>query len=206
VEYVPKRLEEYAESFTTAGADVFGRLERETRETQQAAGMMVGPLEGAFLSFVVRLKQPRRVLELGTFTGWSSIAMASALPEGATIVSCDVNEETTAVARRYAEDAGLDGRIEYRVGPALEALAELDGPFDLVFIDADKGGYVAYYEAVLPKLAADGVILADNTLFGLADGETAGHIMRFNEHVRDDPRVECVLLTIREGVTLIRRR
>jgi predicted O-methyltransferase YrrM len=206
VEYVPKRLEEYAESFTTAGGEVFARLERETRETQPSAGMMVGPLEGAFLSFVVRMTRPRRVLEIGTFTGWSSIAMASALPEGATLVTCDVNAATTVLARGYAEEAGVADRIEYRVGPALETLAELDGPFDLVFVDADKGGYVDYYEAVLPKLADGGLILADNTLFGLADGEIARQIQRFNEHVRDDPRVECVLLTIREGVTLIRRR
>ncbi len=172
---------------------------------------MVGPLEGAFLAFVVHLKQPRRVLEIGTFTGWSSIAMAEALPPGGTIVSCDVNEETTAIARRYAEEAGVADRIDYRVGPALELLPQLDGPFDLVFIDAWKHDYVAYYEAVLPLLADDGVILADNTL---ADGrvlEPAGSpnaavIAHFNDHVRADPRVECVLLTIRDGVTLIRRR
>jgi caffeoyl-CoA O-methyltransferase len=203
---LPEQIESYAERFTTAGADVFERLEAETRETQQAHQMMVGPLEGAFLSFLVTLKQPRRVLEIGTFTGWSSIAMALALPPGATVVSCDVNEETTAVARRYAEEAGVADRIDYRVGPALETLATLEGPFDLAFVDADKGGYVDYYEAVLPKLADGGVIAADNTLAGLRGGPSAEAITRFNEHVRADPRVECVLLTIRDGVTLIRLR
>jgi caffeoyl-CoA O-methyltransferase len=205
VEYVPRRLEEYAERFTTVHSDVFDRLRDET-SALPSAGMSVGPLEGAFLSFMVFLKQPRRVLEIGTFTGWSSIAMASALPPGASLVTCDVNEETNAIARRYAEEAGVADRIEYRIGPAIETLASLDGPFDLVFIDADKAGYVDYYEAVLPKLAEGGVMLADNTLFGLADGEIAKHIARFNEHVREDDRVEAVLLTIREGVTLIRRR
>jgi caffeoyl-CoA O-methyltransferase len=205
VEYVPRALEDYAERFTTVHADVFDRLREET-SARPNAGMMVGPLEGAFLSFMVFMKQPRRVLEIGTFTGWSSIAMASALPSGATLVTCDVNEETTAIARRFAEEAGVADRIEYRLGPALETLAQLDGPFDLVFVDADKAGYVDYYEAVLPKLADGGVILADNTLFGIGDGEVAQHIERFNEHVRADDRVECVLLTIREGVTLIRRR
>jgi caffeoyl-CoA O-methyltransferase len=205
VEYVPRRLEDYAAQFTTGGAEVFERLARETSSLPNAA-MSVGAVEGAFLSFVVFMKQPQRVLEIGTFTGWSSIAMASALPDGATLVTCDVNEETTAIARRYAEEAGVAGRIDYRVGPAVETLATLDGPFDLVFVDADKAGYVDYYEAVLPKLADGGVILADNTLFGLDDGEVASSIQRFNEHVRDDARVESVLLTIREGITLIRRR
>jgi caffeoyl-CoA O-methyltransferase len=205
VEYVPRRLEEYAEEFTTVRADVFDRLRAETSALPNA-GMSVGPLEGAFLSFMVFAKQPRRVLEIGTFTGWSSIAMASALPPGGTLVTCDVNAETTEIARRYAEEAGVADRIDYRLGSAIETLAGLEGPFDLVFIDADKRGYVEYYEAVLPKLADGGVILADNTLFGLADGEIAEHIGRFNEHVRRDERVEAVLLTIREGITLIRRR
>jgi caffeoyl-CoA O-methyltransferase len=205
VEYVPQRLEQYAEQFTTARSAVFDRLREETSALPNA-GMSVGPIEGAFLSFMVFLKQPQRVLEIGTFTGWSSIAMASALPRGGSLVTCDVNEETTAIARRYAAEAGVADRIEYRLGPAIDTLASLDGPFDLVFIDADKGGYVDYYEAALAKLAPDGVILADNTLFGLADGEIADHIERFNEHVRADDRVETVLLTIREGVTLIRKR
>jgi caffeoyl-CoA O-methyltransferase len=205
VEYVPQRLEEYAEQFTTARSAVFDRLREETSVLPNA-GMSVGPIEGAFLSFMVFLKQPQRVLEIGTFTGWSSIAMASALPRGGSLVTCDVNEETTKIARRYADEAGVADRIEYRLGPAIDTLASLAGPFDLVFIDADKGGYVDYYEAVLPKLAPDGVILADNTLFGLADGAIAEHIERFNEHVRADDRVEAVLLTIREGVTLVRRR
>jgi caffeoyl-CoA O-methyltransferase len=205
MEYVPQRLEEYAERFTTARSAVFDRLRDETSALPNA-GMSVGPIEGAFLSFMVFLKQPRSVLEIGTFTGWSSIAMASALPRGGSLVTCDVNGETTAIARRYADEAGVADRIDYRLGPAIETIASLDGPFDLVFIDADKGGYVDYYEAVLPKLAPDGVILADNTLFGLAKGEIAEHIERFNEHVRADDRVEAVLLTIREGVTLVRRR
>ena len=209
---IDPRIERYAEEHSTPPPELFERLAAETHGTYADPQMMVGPLEGAFLAFVVHLKQPRRVLEIGTFTGWSSIAMAAALPPGGTIVSCDVDEETTAVARRYAEEAGVVDRIDYRLGPALELLAELDGPFDVVFIDAWKRDYVAYYEAVLPLLADDGVILADNTL---ADGRVfestdsssyVAAIVRFNDHVRADPRVECVLLTIRDGVTLIRKR
>jgi caffeoyl-CoA O-methyltransferase len=203
-------IEVYADAHSTPPAELFERLGAETRETQNAPQMMVGTLEGAFLSFVVGMKKPRRALEIGTFTGWSSIAMASALPEGATLVSCDVNEETTAIARRYAEEAGVADRIEYRLGPAKETLGSLEGPFDLVFIDADKDGYIDYYETVLPKLAGDGVILADNTLASgnviAPNGPMSEAIARFNDHVRADERVECVLLTIRDGITLIRKR
>jgi caffeoyl-CoA O-methyltransferase len=165
--------------------------------------MSVGALEGAFLRFLVAMKKPRTVLEIGVFTGWSSIEMARALPAGGRIIALDVNEETTAVARRYAEEAGVADRIEYRIGPALETLDELDGPFDLVFLDARKDEYLAYYESVLPKLAEGGTILADNTLFGL-DEEHA--LAEFNKKILADERVECVLLPIREGVTLIQRR
>lgn len=205
--YIPDETEAYAERYTSARAELFDRLAEETRATQNAPQMMVGHVEGAFLSFLVSMTRADRVVEVGTFTGWSSIVMAGSLPPGGSIVSCDINEETTAVARRYAEEAGVADRIDYRLGPAVETLATLDGPFDLAFIDADKGGYIDYYEAILPKLAPDGVIAADNTLFGLdRDGENAQAISRFNEHVLHDERVEAVLLPFREGVTLIRRR
>ncbi len=208
--WIDEAIERYAEEHSTPAPALFERLAEETRATQNAPQMMVGQLEGAFLSFVVGLREPRLVLEIGTFTGWSSIAIASALPTGGRIVTCDVNEETSAIARRYAEEAGVADRIEYRLGPAIETVATLDGPFDLVFIDADKEGYVDYYEAVLPKLAEHGVILADNTLANGdvldPNGPMSVAIARFNEHVRADARVECVLLTVRDGVTLIRRR
>jgi predicted O-methyltransferase YrrM len=207
VPYVPDEVEEYARRYTSARADVFDRLGAETEETQDAPQMMVGTIEGAFLAFLVGMTQASRVLEVGTFTGWSAIAMARALPPGGRLISCDINEETTAVARRYAEEAGVADRIDFRVGPGVATLAALDGPFDLAFIDADKGGYIDYYEAILPKMSPNGTIAADNTLFGLdSEGDNALAIARFNEHVLHDERVEAVLLPFREGVTLIRRR
>ena len=209
---VEPRVEQYAEEHTSQDGELFDRLAAETREVSEIPQMMVGRLEGQFLAFLVRSTRALRVLELGTFTGYSSISMARALPDGGTIVSCDVNEKTTAIARRYAEEAGVADRIDYRLGPAIETLTELEGPFDLVFIDADKGGYVDYYEAVLPKLADDGLILADNTLASGRvveeddDSRMTATITRFNEHVREDERVESVMLTIRDGITMIRRR
>jgi caffeoyl-CoA O-methyltransferase len=173
--------------------------------------MMVGPLEGQLLGWLVWLSGARTVLEIGTFTGYSSISMALNLPDDGRIVSLDVNEETTAIARRYAEEAGVADRIEYRVGPALDALADLDGPFDLVFIDADKENYVDYYENVLPKLSEKGFIVADNVLWSgrvLDDegDESTEAIKRFNDHVAAGDRVECLMLTVRDGMTLIRPR
>ena len=208
---VDSELEAYAEAHTTALPDLFDRLAAETREKSEFPQMMVGRIEGRFLGFLVRMRQARRILELGTFTGYSSICMALELPEGGHITTCDVNEETTEIARRYAAEAGVIDRIDYRLGPAAETIAELDGPFDLVFIDADKDGYVDYYEAALPKVADDGVIIADNVLWSgrvveaNADGSTQA-IQRFNEHVRGDDRVESVMLSVRDGMTLIRRR
>jgi len=206
-----EKIEEYALGHTEPPTEVLERLAAETRETMEAPQMMVGPLEGRFLQLLVRLASPRLVLELGTFTGYSSISMAPALPEGGRIVTCDIDERAVAIARRYAEEAGVVDRIDYRLGPGLETIAGLDGPFDFVFIDADKESYVDYYEAVLPKLADDGLIVADNVLWSGRvvepdPEETTRTIMEFNEHVRRDERVVAVMLTVRDGMTLIRRR
>ena len=134
--------------------------------------------------------------------------MARGLPEGGRIVSCDVNEETNAIARRYAEEAGVADRIEYRLGPALDTIAELDGPFDLVFIDADKENYRNYYDAVLPKVAPNGLILADNALRDgrVLEQESGEPMQAFNDYVLNDERVDCVLLTVRDGILLVMKR
>jgi caffeoyl-CoA O-methyltransferase len=208
---VNEEVERYAHEHTTPDPEFFRRLEEETRAISDWPQMMVGPLEGQLLGWLVWLSGAKRVLEIGTFTGYSSISMALNLAAGGRITSLDVNEETTAVARRYADEAGVADRIDYRVGPALEALESLDGPFDLVFIDADKENYINYYEAVLPKLAEMGFIVADNVLWSgrvvEEDGDVSTQAIKaFNEHVASDERVELLMLTVRDGMTLIRRR
>ena len=209
---VEPRVEEYAERYSTPPTDLFRRLADETRATTDVPQMMVGQLEGHFLAELVRISGARRILELGTFTGYSSISMALALPPGGRIVTCDVNEETNAVARRYAAEAGVLDRIDYRLGPGLETVAELEGPFDIVFIDADKTNYVNYYEATLPLLAEDGFLLVDNALSSgdVVDAASAREstqaIHALNERIREDDRVENVLLTVRDGINLVRRR
>ena len=210
---VEPHIEEYAVAASTPHplADLFERLAAETRERTTAPQMMVGPLEGRFLELLVRLTRARRVLELGTFTGWSSIAMASGLPPDGRIVTCDIDPEAQEIARRYAQEAGVADRIDYRLGPALETIRTLEGPLDLVFIDADKEGYLDYYEATLPLLADEGLIVADNVLWSgrVAEDdpdERTRTIMAFNDHVRKDDRVVAVMLTVRDGMTLIRKR
>jgi caffeoyl-CoA O-methyltransferase len=207
---VEPKVEEYAEAHTTPDGELFERLAEETRAKTSAPQMMVGRIEGQFLARLVRLSGARRILELGTFTGYSSISMASALPADGRIITCDVDPETMGIARRYMDESGYGDKIETRLGPALETIQTLEGPFDLVFIDADKPNYRAYYEAMLPLLAEDGVIIADNVLWSgrvLEDDgdESTRAIKEFNEYVRADSRVVSVMLTVRDGMTLIQK-
>ncbi len=208
---VDEQVEEYAAEHTTVLLDLFERLDAETREKTTAPQMMVGRLEGGFLAALVRLTGAKRILELGTFTGSSSISMASALPDDGRIITCDVDPDATAIARRYMDESGHGDKIEIRLGPALETIETLEGPFDLVFIDADKPNYANYYEAALPLLAENGVLIADNVLWSgrvvEPDGdESTEAIMAFNEHVKNDSRVVSVMLTVRDGMTLVQKR
>jgi len=211
VTVIPEDLDAYAVAHSSPEPPWLGPLVAETREVSEQHGMMVGPLEGRFLEFLVFMTGATRVLEIGTFTGYSALSMAAALPPGGTVVTCDINPETNAVARRHAAASPFGDRIDFRLGPALDTIATLDGPFDLVFVDADKEQYRDYYEAVLPKLADRGVIAVDNVLWSrrILDptDETADTLAlrAFNDALAADPRVVCVMLTIRDGVSLIRR-
>ena len=209
---VEPRVEEYAEAHSAAPGDLFERLAAETRDKTEIPQMMVGPTVGQLLAVLVRSLAARRILELGTFTGYSSISMALALPSGGHVITSDVNEETTAIARRYAEEAGVADRIDFRIAPGLETIAGLEGRFDLVFIDADKENYVNYYEATLPLLAETGLMVIDNTLWSGAvadpenDSESTRAIRAFNDRILEDPRVDNVLLTVRDGMNLVWHR
>jgi caffeoyl-CoA O-methyltransferase len=208
---VTPEIDRYAEEHTAPEPDYLAALAEETRAASPSAGMMVGPLEGRLLELLVWLSGARRVLEIGTFTGYSALSMAAALPPAGRIVTCDIDPDMTALARRHIEASPFADRIDIRLGPALDTVATLDGPFDLVFIDADKTNYANYYEATLPKLAPGGIIVVDNVLWGgrvLAPGDQSDDtlaIRAFNDLVRNDPRVTTVMLTVRDGVTIIRR-
>jgi predicted O-methyltransferase YrrM len=206
---VEPRVEEYAEAHSSPDGELFERLAAETHEKSDLPQMMVGRVEGQFLGALVRSTGAKRVLELGTFTGYSSISMALALPDDGRLITCDVNPETTEIAQRYATEAGVVDRIDYRTGPALDTIGQLDGEFDLVFIDADKPNYVNYYEAALPKLAPRGLMILDNTLWSgrvadpQEDDESTRAIRETNDHILADPRVDNVLLTVRDGMNLV---
>ena len=202
---------EYADAHTTAPTASLEAVDASTKEDFPAWGMMVGRQEGRFLEMLVFALQATSVLEIGTFTGYSAIAMAAGLAKGGSIISLEVDPHHAKVARGNIAAAGYESYVSVIEGPALRSLEELQGPFDLVFIDADKVSYDSYYEAVLPKLAPHGLIVVDNTLQsgGVLASEKHPHesaqaLRDFNDRVVHDPRVVCVLTTVRDGVTLIR--
>ncbi len=205
-------LEAYVAAHTTRESDLFARLRAETQASLASPQMQVGQVEGALLRILVSLVRPRTILELGTFSGYSALAMASALPEGGRLITCDIDPIATAVARRYFAESGLGDRIDLRMGPGLGTIASLAAEgrrLDLVFIDADKPNYIHYWDAVLPLLPVGGLIIADNTLWSgkvLNPRDTSDHaIVRFNARVAADPRVEHVLLSVRDGIMLARK-
>jgi caffeoyl-CoA O-methyltransferase len=209
MDIVPEPIERYAEEHTSQPDELLARLAAETRETLESPQMLTGTVEGRFLELLVYASGAERVLELGTYSGYSALSMAAGLPAGGRIDTCELDEARAAVARRYIDESAYADRIEIHLGPALETIERLEGEFDFVFIDADKPNYVNYYEAVLPRLSGRGFIAADNTLWSGRvleedDSEGTHAIKAFNEHVKSDQRVTSVMLTVRDGVTLIR--
>jgi predicted O-methyltransferase YrrM len=198
-------LAEYVERLTSPHEPLLAELSEETAHELGAEEMLSGPVAGRLLELLVWFGRPRRVLEIGTFSGHSALAMAAALPEGGRIDTCEVDPARAAFAQRYFDRSPYGSRITLHVGPALETVAQLDGRFDFVFIDANKDGYVEYYDAVVPRLTERALIVADNTLYSgkVLDG-SADAIIRFNEHVAADPRTVQALLSVRDGMTLIR--
>jgi caffeoyl-CoA O-methyltransferase len=205
VDLVDPRIEDYAERLTSPHDPLLVELSAETSAVLGQSAMLTGPVAGRLLELLVWLGRPQRVLEIGTFSGHSALAMAAALPEGGRIDACELNPERAAFAQRWFDRSPHGSKITLHVGPALETVARLDGTFDFVFLDADKPGYVGYYEAVLPRLSEHGLIVADNTLEGGEVLDGSATIIAFNEHVAADPRSVQVLLSVRDGLTLIRR-
>jgi caffeoyl-CoA O-methyltransferase len=209
---VPEEIEQYADEHTTAPTELLAALAEETRATLRAPQMLTGTIEGRFLQLLVFGLQARRVLELGTYSGYSCISMAAGLPPDGHIDTCEVDPQHAEVALRYIDQSGYADRITVHLGPALETIERLDGGWDFVFIDADKENYLNYYEAVVPRLSEGGLIAVDNTLWSgrvvddSDDSVDTRAIREFNDRVRSDERVVCVQLTVRDGVTLVRRR
>jgi len=214
-EQLSEELQAYVEAHSTPPDEILRELAAETASRfGEDAGMQIGPEQGAFMTILARLVGAARAVEVGTFTGYSAICVARGLAAGGKLLCCDVSEEWTSVARKYWKRAGLDDRIELRLGPAARTLRELPAGtvFDFAFIDADKTGYVEYWDLIVPMIRSNGVILVDNTLSHgrVADlritDETVQAIRQFNDHAKADDRVELVLLPIGDGLSLARKR
>ena len=208
---VRAEIEAFVEAHTSAPNALLQALAEETRATLDAPQMLTGAVEGRFLELLVFGLGARRVLEIGTYSGYSALSMAAGLPADGHIDTCELEQKHAEVARRYIAESPHSDRITVHVGPALETVAGLDGPYDFVFVDADKTGYDAYYDAVLPKLADRGLIAFDNMLQDgrVVDDPDAGEgtraIVALNARLVADSRVASVLLTVRDGVTLVRK-
>jgi caffeoyl-CoA O-methyltransferase len=189
-------------------------LIEETRKLGGISLMQIAPEQGSFMTLLARVTGARRAIEVGTFTGYSTLCLARGLPAGGRVIACDVSEEWTAIARRYWEKAGVAEKIDLRIGPAEQTLRTLPATpdFDLAFIDADKPSYPIYYELILARLRAGGLILVDNVLWmgqvfnAAANDPQTQAIRSFNDAVARDARVDCVMLPISDGLTLLRKR
>lgn len=209
---ISEDLARYVEKHAAPEPPLLSELREETQRTLADPQMQVGPVEGALLRILVQISGARRVLEVGTYSGYSALSMAAGLPDDGKLVTCDVDPTATGVARRYFDRSPHGHKIEIRLGPALETIRTFAGAqasFDFVFIDADKEGYVDYWDALVPMLPRGGLVVADNTLWSgrVLDPRSNSDlgIVRFNHRVVEDDRVEQVLLSIRDGVMLARK-
>ena len=203
-------IEEYARSKTQPTNALLEELHKATHAEMDYPQMLTGPIEGSFLRLMVQITNAKSILEIGMFTGYSALSMAEGLPADGKLTTLEIDPKCVEFAQKYFDRSEHGKKITIKVGPALKSLEALEGPFDLVFIDADKGNYKNYYEAVLPKLKSGGIILIDNVLWSGAvlDPKTEDDkaIVDLNNHVASDKRVDKVLLTIRDGVYLIRKK
>lgn len=206
-----EELDDYILDHITPESPELERIYRDTYTKCLYPRMCSGHLQGAVLRMLASMVRPRRVIELGTFTGYSALALAQGMPPGSELHSIDINDEMADMVSIAFADAPENVAMHHHVGDALDLIPAMPGPWDMAFIDADKRCYVEYYELLLPRMAPGGYILADNTLWGgkvvdpahTHDPQSQG-ILRFNDHVARDPRVESVILPLRDGLTILR--
>lgn len=213
MDVIPVAVEAFAEKYTSKENDVLRRLNRETHLEVDRPHMLSGHLQGQFLQFVSHMLRPHRILEIGTYTGYSAICLAQGLTPDGILHTIDINEEMEDRCLRYFKEAGLADKIKMHIGKAAEIIPQLNETLDLVFIDADKAGYVDYYDQVWEQLRPGGFMLADNVLYhgevlapAAEQTTNAKAMVRFCEKVLADDRAEKLLLTIRDGVLIIRKK
>lgn len=211
MEFLPDDIDAYVQAHTAAEPELLKKIARDTHTQVLKPRMLSGNLQGRFLSLVSKLMQPNVVLEIGTYTGYSAICLAEGLATGGKLITIDINEELENRVRRYFEQAGLKDVIDYRIGNALNLLPAINETIDLVFIDADKENYLKYYNLVFDKVRSGGLILADNVLWSgkitqtKTDKDTRA-LQEFNDAVVADERVECMLLPLRDGMMMARKK
>ncbi|MGV3524326.1 MAG: O-methyltransferase [Candidatus Sericytochromatia bacterium] len=206
---IANEIDTYCERHSHRPSEVLDALFHATHERTEWAIMLVGPLEASVLRLLIQTSGAKRVLELGTFTGYSALAMAEALPADGELITLDMDADTTAIAKEFWALSPHGHKIESRLGPALESLQHLDGLFDLIFIDADKQNYPHYWEACVPLLNPGGLIVVDNVFLGgralHPESEVAAAVDGMNQRAHTDPRVECTMLSVRDGMLVGRR-
>ena len=205
---VGSSVNDYCDAHTVPQSDAMRAIYEETRASEEMWIMMIGAVEAALLRLLVQLSNGKRVLEIGTFTGYSAMAMAEGLPEDGELVTLDISEKWTAIAKKHWATSPHGNKIRLVLGQAAETLATLKGPFDVAFIDADKSGYPGYWDAIVPRMRKGGLVVCDNVLAGgrvaAPDGERAETMHAFNEKVAGDARVQPIMLPIRDGVSVSR--
>lgn len=213
MELFSQALLDYCQAHSSGEDALLQHIQRETYSKVLMPRMLSGHLQGRLLEFFTKMHRPERILEIGTFTGYSAICMARGLGKDGQLVTLDINEELEDMVRGFFEKSGLSTKIDYRIGNALDLIPTLPGNFDLVFIDADKKNYVNYYQMVVDRMNPGGIILADNVLWsgkvllepGQEPDKDTRVILDFNQTIQEDDRVENVLLPIRDGIMMIRK-
>ena len=213
MDFLPTDISKYAESHTSKESSLLNRINRFTYEKMLMPRMLSGHLQGRILSMISKIMRPEKILEIGTFTGYSALCLAEGLAQNGSLVTIDINEELEDTVRAFFEESQIGGKIKFIIGDALKIIPELQGEIDMVFIDADKENYKNYYELIFPKLRVGGIIIADNVLWSgkviednrKGDKETEG-LRIFNRKIQEDHRVENVLLPVRDGLMIIRKK
>lgn len=202
--------ENYAYGHTTEDSELIQELIEESEENLEFTDMLSGRLVGRLLSILIKISGASRVLEVGTFTGYSAITMTEALPENGELFTCEYNERYESIARKYFNKSAAGSKINLVMGRALETIPNIDGDFDFVFLDADKINYPDYYRMIKPRLRNGGVLVVDNVLWGgdavSGEGEKGKAIDQLNTMISEDESVEQVMLTVRDGITIIRKK
>jgi caffeoyl-CoA O-methyltransferase len=214
MDFLSDDLQNYCEQHSSNEPDVLKKLNRQTHAQVLQPRMLSGHLQGRFLAMISQLVQPKTILEIGTYTGYSALCLAEGLEEGGKLITIDVNPELEDMVHQYIEEAGMQNKVQMIIGDAYQIIRTLPQTFDLVFIDADKASYSKYYDLVIERLNPGGLILADNVLWSgkiveekaLAKDKDTQLLDAFNKKVKADPRVECMLLPLRDGMMMVRKK